>query len=214
MVCANLPSLPPQPPACARTCFYALCLISHTLCGANLLEELGWVPVRQLTTTSKLSTATSTFSTPTQSPSETREAFPSQPLPTLPSVTIEADMNDTPPFERTRPVSQTNLVPPGRSVVLRQKKSDSNLQPFKKRLSLSFTSGFRDTLAPTLSAPPGVHTTGKRETVDDLNMHGGLHASNGGAIVYKDSQLAGLGREDMSNVYGTMSRSALQQKMR
>lgn len=209
-----MPSLPPHPPACARTCFYALCLISHTLCGANLLEELGWVPVRQLTTTSKLSTATSTFSAPNQSPSEAREAFPSQPLPTLPSVTVETDVNDAPPFERTIPVSQTNLVPPGRSVVLRQQKKDSNLQPFKKRLSLSFTSGFRDALAPTLSAPPGVHTTGKRETVDDLNMHGGLHASNGSTVVYKNSQLAGLECEDTSSVYGTMSRSALQQKMR
>ena len=95
--------------------------------------------------------------------------------------------------------------------MLRQKKTESNMQASKKRMSLSFTSGFKDAVSPSLSAPVGVHT-GKRATVDDLHMHGGALASNGG-VANADSQLAGLGREAISNVYGTLSRSALQ-KMR
>ena len=106
-------------------------------------------------------------------------------------------------------MSQTGLVPPGHSVVLRQKKAETALQPSKKRMSLSFTSGLRELVAPTLSAPAGVLATGKRATVDDMCMHSGPTASNGGGVGYSDSQLAGLGHESMSNVYGTLSRSAL-----
>lgn len=197
----------PLPPACGRTCFYALCLISRTLRGADLLEELGWFPVRQLTTTSKVTTkSASSAITPIQSPSEAREAFPPQALPTQPTITVEAGI-DNPPFERTRPVSQTGLVPPGRSAVLRQRSADMVLQPTKKRMSLSF-SGLKEAVAPALSAPV-VIATGQMGAVDDLHVHSGTPASNGG-VAYEDTQLAGLERELVkSNPYGTLSRSAL-----
>ena len=124
---------------------------------------------------------------------------------------VEAEINDTPPLERTMPVSQTSFVPPGRTVVFRQNKTESNFQSTKKRLSLSFTSGFKDALSISLSAPVGTHP-GKEAAVDDLRLHGGPRASNGD-VPYEDSQLAGLGREAMSNVYGTLSCSA-RQRMR
>ena len=101
-------------------------------------------------------------------------------------------------------MSQTNLVPPGRSAVVRQRSADTALQPTKKRMSLSF-SGLKEAVAHTVSAPNG--TTGQPGAVDDLHVHSTTPTGNGG-VSYEEAQLAELERE-LSNPYGTLSRSAL-----